>query len=523
MDLAHFLSVVDRLAPFELAEPWDRVGLQLEPAAVEMTSVLVTVDVDEAAVDEAQRLGCQLILAHHPLIFDPIDAVTTATVTGRTLLRATRSGIGVVVAHTNLDKSADGLADIMCAELALENTAPLAPAVMAWSKFVGFVPVDDLEAVRGALFAAGAGGIGHYAHCSFAQLGQGSFLPREGAHPTVGRPGEETHSDELRLETVFPRVLRRDVIAAYLGAHSYEEPAFDIFPVEDEVSCIGLGRVGYLAEPLSLGEFAAEVAHAFKLASVRFTGDPERIIAKVACLPGSGGAQVAAAAGACDVLVTGDVKYHQADGALRQGLSIVDLPHDIAEQEALERWSESLGDALGREHVAVEFLRRPQPLWRESARANGASAAPSTTRGDTNVTETNGHHHLYTDGGARGNPGPAGIGALLTTAEGEVVEELSDYIGEATNNVAEYQAMISGLEMALDRGIHKLSVFADSELVVRQISGQYKVKEATLKTYHAQVIRLLHQFQDVEVKHIRREQNELADALVNQAIDAALE
>ena len=131
-------------------------------------------------------------------------------------------------------------------------------------------------------------------------------------------------------------------------------------------------------------------------------------------------------------------------------------------------------------------------------------------------------YQLFTDGGARGNPGPAGIGARLLTAEGQLVEELGDAIGRATNNVAEYQALLAGLELALDHGVRCLDVFMDSELIVRQVSGQYRVKDATLKALHEQATRLLHRFHEVEVWHIPREQNSEADGLVNQAIDASL-
>ncbi len=137
------------------------------------------------------------------------------------------------------------------------------------------------------------------------------------------------------------------------------------------------------------------------------------------------------------------------------------------------------------------------------------------------VNRDDARHHLYTDGGARGNPGPAGIGAVLLTASGDVVEELADFIGKATNNVAEYQALLAGLELALDRGVERLDVFLDSELVVRQVNGRYKVKDAGLKPLHAQACLLLSRFHEVDVKHVRREQNAEADRLVNEAIDAA--
>jgi len=525
MNTQDLLTAVDRLAPFELAEPWDKVGLQVGSAAAPVSRVLVAVDVDDAVVDEAARLGCEVILAHHPLLFEPVTAVTDGTLAGRAALRAARAGIAVVVAHTNLDKTRGGLADVMCAELGLENVAPLAPATADWCKLVGFVPADDLDTVREAIFAAGAGAIGEYVHCSFVQRGEGGFVPRAGAHPAVGIPGEETHTEELRLEVVFPRALRRQVLDAFVTSHSYEEPAFDVYPVENEIRGVGLGRVGYLPEPLTLQALAARIAADFKLPAARFSGDADAKIERVACLPGSGGALVEVAIGACDALVTGDVKYHDADRAARRGLGIVDVPHDVAEQAALERWSERLAEAVGPAGVAVEFYHRPHALWQFAGAAASAArgrptAAPTRRRSSANAADD--RHHLYVDGGARGNPGPAGIGARLLTAAGDVVDELSDYIGEATNNVAEYQALVMGLELAVDRGVSRLTVFSDSELIVKQMQGEYRVKDATLRTYHEQASRLFHQIQDVEIKHIPREQNEQADRLVNNAIDEAL-
>jgi ribonuclease HI len=263
-------------------------------------------------------------------------------------------------------------------------------------------------------------------------------------------------------------------------------------------------------------------------------------------LPGSGAEAIArGVAQVAEVLITGDVKYHDARIARAQGLALIDAPHGVTEQEGMLRWAGRLADALG-PAVAVETHRDPSVLiWREAvagpAPAAPVSAAPAARQpspavaaepaavaqpvprsdGVHVVNRDDERHHLYTDGGARGNPGPAGIGALLMTADGDVVEELADSIGKATNNVAEYQALIAGLEMALDRGVQRVDVFLDSELVVRQVNGQYKVKDAGLKPLHQQACLLLSKFHEVDVKHVRRGQNAAADALVNQAIDAA--
>ena len=559
MDVRQVIAAVDRLAPFELAEPWDHVGLQVGSPKDELRArpgeggaaladdrpaVLVTLEVDDATLDEAVRLGCSVVVSHHPLIFAPLEALTDDDPSARLALRAAREGVAVIAAHTSLDKARGGLADVVAGMLGLEATAPLAPAAVDAYKLVAFVPHDDADLVRKALFAAGAGVIGEYEHCSWSVGGQGTFFGREGTSPAEGQSGRDEVVDELRLEVVFPRRLRRRVVATYLQAHPYEEPAFDLYPVENEERTLGLGRLGELPEPARLADFAADVAAVLGLPAARYAGDPDRLVRRIAVLPGSGAEAIArGVAGVADVLVTGDVKYHEARRALGQGLALVDAPHGLTEQAAVLRWAQTLAEALGG-GVRVETFADPDVgVWRVTSNGRGAgsgsqgaqtgAAAPAApappSRADASGhgparaagTRHDERYRLYTDGGARGNPGPAGIGARLLTAEGGVAEELADYIGHATNNVAEYQALLAGLEMALDHGVERLDVFLDSELVVRQVNGQYKVKDAGLRPLHQQACLLLSRFHEVEVRHVRRELNAEADALVNQAIDAA--
>ena len=556
------IAAVDRLAPFDLAEPWDHVGLQVGLPGDAVIAVLVALEVDDAVLDEARRRGCNLVMVHHPLIFDPLERLSDDSEAGRLALRAAREGIAVIAAHTNLDKAQGGIADVIATLLGVEAAAPLAPAAAGVLKLVGFVPADDADLVRKAVFAAGAGVIGEYEHCSWSVAGQGSFFGREGTDPALGQAGRDEVVDELRLEVVFPRRLRRRVIGAYVAAHPYEEPAFDVVPVENEVASLGLGRLGRLSEPRPLAAFAADVAAALGLPSLRYAGDGARPVRRVAVLPGSGAEAIArGVAAVADVLVTGDVKYHEARAAQAQALALIDAPHGVIEQEAVLAWAPRLAEALGAD-VRVETFRNPAvgvwsdasvpiPAWlvdddaqgapnrgsaasasvaRASSPDAAASAAPSAAAAfaspDSAALESasalsTARHRLFTDGGARGNPGPAGIGARLLSPAGEVVEDLGRAIGTATNNVAEYRALLAGLELALDRDVQRLDVFMDSELVVRQVNGRYKVKDAGLKPLHAQACLLLSRFHEVDVRHVRREQNAAADALVNQALDAA--
>jgi dinuclear metal center YbgI/SA1388 family protein len=573
MQVRDVIAAVDRLAPFALAEPWDHVGLQVGAAADELRCgaegsadvapvVLVALEVDDGVLDEAARLGARVVVSHHPLIFDPLESLSDDTEEGRLALRAAREGVAVIAAHTSLDKARGGMADIVAGMLGLEAVQPLQPAAADVLKLVGFVPEDDADLVRKALFASGAGVIGEYEHCSWSAGGQGTFFGREeSTSPAAGAAGRDEKVDELRLEVQFPRRLRRRVIGAYIAAHPYEEPAFDIVPLENEIASLGLGRLGALPAPATLAALAADVAAVLRLPSVRYAGDAGREVRRVAVIPGSGAEAIArGVAQVADVLITGDVKYHDARAAQAQGLALIDAPHGVTEQEGVLRWAVRLADALGA-GATVETWRNPLvAVWSDSgdamnpvppvraaapeapaapapaapapvapapaapapaAATSTPAAKPAPPEGVHSANRDDERFRLYTDGGARGNPGPAGIGARLMTAGGDVVEDVSDYIGKATNNVAEYQALIAGLEVALDRGIERLDVFLDSELVVRQVNGQYKVKDAGLKPLHAQTCLLLSKFHEVDVRHVRREQNSAADALVNQAIDAA--
>ncbi|HYB43151.1 MAG TPA: Nif3-like dinuclear metal center hexameric protein, partial [Candidatus Methylomirabilis sp.] len=448
MKLAALLEAVDRIAPFELAEPWDSVGLQVGDREIDVRSLMVALDPTVTALDHAARRDCQALLVHHPLVRDPVEAVTADGFPGSLILRAASKGIAIIAAHTNVDKAHGGLADIVCQALNLEGVRPLAPARMDWFKLVGFVPESDLDAVRTAIFAVGAGTIGDYIHCSFTIPGEGTFQPGERAHPSIGEVGVEQTTGELRLEAVFPRVLRRSVTDAFVAAHSYEEPAFDVYPVEDEVRSLGLGRIGYLGGPRTLEDLAGEVAGLFGMPAIRFTGDGARVVEGIAVLPGSGASLIDdAAAAPVDVLVTGDIKYHDADRADRLGLALIDVPHEIAEGYAMQHWSEQLAEALRHDGVKVTFLEQPRRLWRRLALTPAIEEAVNGLARGHNHTDD--HTLLYVDGGSRGNPGPAAIGGRLVSAGGELQEEFSDTIGTATNNVAEYQALIAGLELAL--------------------------------------------------------------------------
>jgi len=519
MKVSDLLDALDGLAPFQLAQPWDNVGLQLGSRDAQIASVLVALDLSESVLDEAAAAGADVVLVHHPPLFTPLSALTDETPAGGLLLRAARERRAVIACHTNLDAARGGLADILAGIVDLRGAVSFEPVPAQWLKLVGFVPADEIDGVAAAVFAAGAGVIGRYEHCSFRLHGTGTFRPLAGAEPAVGEVGADTVTGEVRFEAVLPRARRRQVLDAYVAAHSYEEPAYDVYPLENEIGSVGVGRAGDLREPQPLRELAAQVAHHLRVPHLRFTGSPDRVVKRAAVVPGSGASAIDAVAGRADVLLTGDVKFHEADRAAQLGLAIVDLPHEVAEGTAVERWADVLADALAEAGVAVRAAAGGRSLWSWSEPA----VAPSQLGFDDLRSPDTARYNLFVDGGARGNPGPAGIGVRLETQDGELVEELADAIGSATNNQAEYQALIAGLELAIDRDAREIVVHSDSELVINQMTGRYRVKDKGLQPLFLRAQQLTRELPDVEFRHVPREQNAEADRLVNQAIDAALE
>lgn len=324
------VQLIERLAPKHYAMPDDKIGLQLGTLRKDIRTVLVALDVTDEVVDEAIRMQADLIIAHHAIIFRPLAHLQTDTPAGRLYEKLIKHDIAVYISHTNLDVADGGINDMMAKALGLEVSGHLEDIhTDKLKKLVVFVPEANQDQVRDAMFAAGAGWIGGYSHCSFNMSGTGTFMPREGTDPYIGKQGKLERVQEVRIETVVPESSERRVIQAMLKAHPYEEVAYDLYPMDLNGRTFGLGRVGKLATPLRLDAFAQLVKEAFDVPFVRTVGPADRQIKKVAVLGGSGSRYVRHAifAGA-DVLVTGDIDYHTAQDALAAGMTIVDPGHN---------------------------------------------------------------------------------------------------------------------------------------------------------------------------------------------------
>jgi dinuclear metal center YbgI/SA1388 family protein len=344
--LADVIEVLDEAYPPRLAQSWDSVGLVCGDPRDVLHSVTVAVDATPAVVDEVPEAG--LLLAHHPLLLRGVDTVAASTPKGALVHRLIRTGRSLFTAHTNADSASPGVSDALADALGLTVEAVLEPLTGAGDldKWVVYVPRENAEAVREAVFEAGAGHIGDYSHCSWSVGGIGQFLPHEGASPTVGSVGSVERVAEDRFEVVAPARARGTVLAAMRAAHPYEEPAFDIFALVPPPGGAGLGRVGTLARPEPLRSFVSRVGAALPRTSwgVRAAGDPDLPVSRVAVCGGAGDSLLAAAAGAdVQAYVTADLRHHPADEHGRaSNVALIDVAHWASEFP----WCEQAADIL---------------------------------------------------------------------------------------------------------------------------------------------------------------------------------
>lgn len=360
--LAEVMAVLDAAYPPELAHDWDSVGLVCGDPDEVVESVTVAVDATSAVVDTVTPRG--LLLAHHPLLLRGVDTVAASTPKGALIHRLIRSGSALFTAHTNADAANPGVSDALAQALGLDVEAVLDPASggPALDKWVVFVPATDAEALRTALFEAGAGQIGDYSHCSWSVTGTGQFLPHVGASPAIGAVGAVERVTEDRVEVIAPARIRGRVLAAMRAAHPYEEPAFDVISLASLPGGLGIGRIGRLARPQRFADFVACVNAALPQTSwgVRASGDPDAWVSRVAVCGGAGDSYLAAATAAgVQAYLTADLRHHPADEHRRRSeTALVDVAHWASEypwcSQAAELLRSHFRDALP---VAVCPLR----------------------------------------------------------------------------------------------------------------------------------------------------------------------
>lgn len=348
LTVAAVVDFLERFAPPELAADWDNVGLLLGDRAARVRRVLTCLTVTPDVAEEAVAEKAQLVVTHHPVLFRPVKRLTAAHPEGRMLLDLIRARVSVYSPHTAFDNTAGGINDLLARRLGLVDVGPLrrregttqarsASEGTRQCKVVVFVPEADLARVSDALFAAGAGHIGAYSQCSFRLAGTGTFFGSDAANPTVGQKGRREEVAEYRLEVVCPENGVERAIAAIRKSHSYEEPAYDVYPLRPGASSLGEGRLGRLPQARPLRELAQAVKAATAAALVQTVGDPEEPVERVAVVCGAGGELLGAALRSqADVLLTGELRFHDYLAARAEGLALCLPGHYATERCGVE-------------------------------------------------------------------------------------------------------------------------------------------------------------------------------------------
>ncbi len=331
MKVNDITSYLETIAPSAYQEEYDNAGL-LTSHGNEITGVLVALDCTEAVIAEAIERGCNMVVAHHPIVFKGLKRFTGKNYVERTLINAIKNDVAIYAIHTNLDNVNSGVNARISEILGLKNTQTLSPKAGLLSKLYTFVPKDSANKVRKALFEAGAGNIGNYDECSYNSDGFGTFKPGEGTDPHVGTQGKPHQEPELKIEVIFPNHIKAALVAALKNAHPYEEVAYDIVSLANNHENIGSGMVGELEWATDIVSFLTEVKKKFGCGVIKYSGNTTLPISRVAVCGGSGFFLLSAAkAAGADVFLTSDVKYHEFFDA-EDKIVLADMGHFESEQ-----------------------------------------------------------------------------------------------------------------------------------------------------------------------------------------------
>ncbi|MBN1187397.1 MAG: Nif3-like dinuclear metal center hexameric protein [Bacteroidales bacterium] len=332
MTVKDIISVLEDFASPNYQESYDNSGLIIGSENQTIESVLLTIDVTIEVLDEAIKKGAGLIIAHHPIIFEGLKRITGSNLQQEIIIKAIKHDIAIYAAHTNFDNVNRGVSYKMSEKLLLRNTKVLRSLKGGLFKIVCYVPKDQIDEVREAMFDAGAGVIGNYDKCSFNLDGKGTFRGGEDANPYVGEKGKLHFEEEVRVETIVPSVKLKNVVTQMIAAHPYEEVAYDIYPLENENPLTGMGMIGELEKEMEEKEFLDHLKEVFKVHLIRHSKLPDKKIMRIALCGGAGSFLLRdAIAQKADIFITGDFKYHQFFDAENK-IIIADIGHYESEQ-----------------------------------------------------------------------------------------------------------------------------------------------------------------------------------------------
>lgn len=342
MKIKEIVFFLESLAHTSLQEQYDNAGLITGDAEWDCTGIICSLDATEAVVKEAIAKKCNLVVAHHPIIFGGLKKINGKNYVEKTIITAIKNDIAIYAIHTNLDNVLPGVSGRMAEMLGLKNVSILAQKDGTLKKLFTFAPVDQAEQVRNAIFNAGGGQISNYSECSFNTEGTGTFKADDGANPFVGETGKQHQEKEIKIEVIFPAFLETIIIAALKAAHPYEEVAFDVISLANTHQGIGSGVIGELLEGFDEKQFLTNLKQIFKVPVVRHTALLNKPVKKIAVCGGAGSFLISKAlAAGVDAYITADIKYHEFFEANSRML-IADIGHYESEQFTINLLQEVL-------------------------------------------------------------------------------------------------------------------------------------------------------------------------------------
>ncbi len=362
--LSQIMQALEIVAPPQIAEDWDNVGLQVGSRKQAIHRILLTLDITTAVVNEAVSKNVDLIIAHHPFIFKGLKTLSSDTVKGAMIEELIKNDIAVYVAHTNMDKGVAGLNDYLAKRMGLDKIRTLEPSnPTIYYKLVVYSPVEYTAKLIDVFGKNGAGSIGDYDYCTYRSSGIGTFRPLTGANPFSGKINTLSSVDEDRIEAIIPEQGLKNLILQLKKNHPYEEMAYDVIPLENGrlINEVGLGKIGVLNHPMEAAMFISHVKESLSLTVLRGAGVVPEIIRRVAICSGAGADMIGLAKSKrADVLITGDLKHHDGQRALENNFWVLDAGHYGTEKWVVDCFENILADHLGVECLEIMVAESSQ-------------------------------------------------------------------------------------------------------------------------------------------------------------------
>lgn len=350
------IKIMEQIAPSNLALSWDNVGLLVGDENKMIENILLTLEVTPKVIEEAVDKNVDLIISHHPLIFKPLKKINTNDPISKMVIDMIQNNIQLYSAHTNLDISKAGTCYYMAELLELDRLKPLTVDHKEHLyKVQTFVPKEHLDSVKTAMTNAGAGQLENYEACTFIGEGIGQFKPLEGANPTIGSVGELESVEEYKLEAIVESSMLSKTLNAMIKAHPYEVPAYDVIKLENTTNEQGIGVVGY-TQMQTIEAFAKILKEKINHEQLRVVGDLNKKISSVAIVTGAGSDYIKAASKKADILITGDLKYHEAHLASQLKIAVIDAGHYETEHIYMPRLKEILDEQFEEKSYDVNVM-----------------------------------------------------------------------------------------------------------------------------------------------------------------------